>query len=123
MDTQLKKGVLEMCVLAQLMKQDLYGYELMKIIQDVFPDVYDGSVYTILRRMKSEGCTETYMRDVPSGGPPRKYYHITQEGEAYARRALGEWERLTESVSGLLEGLTEHQRQGNASPSSNLKKE
>lgn len=102
MDTQLKKGVLEMCILLQLKKRDMYGYEIMKIIQDVFPEVYDGSIYTILRRMKSEGYTETYMQDVPSGGPQRKYYHITEEGIAYTLRTVEEWERLTESVQKLL---------------------
>ena len=70
MDTQLKKGVLEMCVLIRLSRQDMYGYEIMKLIQDVFPEVYDGSIYTILRRIRGEGYTETYMKDVPSGVLP-----------------------------------------------------
>lgn len=51
MDTQLKKGVLEMCVLIRLSRKDMYGYEIMKIIQSVFPEVYDGSIYTILHRI------------------------------------------------------------------------
>lgn len=102
MDTQLKKGVLEMCILLQLRKRDMYGYEIMKIIQDEFPEVYDGSIYTILRRLKNESYTETYMRDVPSGGPQRKYYHITNEGQEYTAHTVGEWEKLTESVKKLL---------------------
>jgi PadR family transcriptional regulator PadR len=102
MDTQLKKGVLEMCILIRLSKEDLYGYEIMKIIQDVFPDVYDGSIYTILRRINGEGYTETYMKDVPSGGPPRKYYRITAAGKEYCGKVTAEWEKMTESVSQLL---------------------
>ncbi len=102
MDTQLKKGVLEMCILIQLAKRDMYGYEIMKIIQDVFPDVYDGSIYTILRRVKGEGYTETYMRDVPSGGPSRKYYRITTLGRAYCERVIAEWNRMTKSVEILI---------------------
>jgi PadR family transcriptional regulator PadR len=102
MDTQLKKGVLEMCILIQLSKQDMYGYEIMKIIQDVFPDVYDGSIYTILRRINGEGYTETYMKDVPSGGPARKYYRITPLGKGYCLKVTEEWEKMTESVGKLM---------------------
>ena len=102
MDAQLKKGVLEMCILLQLRTRDMYGYEIMKIIQDAFPEVYDGSIYTILRRLKSEGHTETYMKDVPSGGPQRKYYHITPAGLEYTARMVSEWKRLTQSVEGML---------------------
>lgn len=102
MDTQLKKGVLEMCILIQLSKQDMYGYEIMKIIQDVFPDVYDGSIYTILRRINGEGFTETYMKDVQSGGPARKYYRITPAGKEYCMKAAAEWEKMTESVGELM---------------------
>lgn len=102
MDTQLKKGVLEMCVLIQLSRQDMYGYEIMKIIQDVFPEVYDGSIYTILRRIRGEGYAETYMKDVPSGGPSRKYYRITPLGMEYSDKLIAEWEKMTRSVSILM---------------------
>ncbi|MDD3169360.1 MAG: PadR family transcriptional regulator [Eubacteriales bacterium] len=102
MDTQLKKGVLEMCILIQLSRQDMYGYEIMKIIQDVFPEVYDGSIYTILRRIKGEGYTETYMKDVPSGGPSRKYYRITASGIEYCDRIITEWEKMTKNVEKLM---------------------
>lgn len=49
MDVQMKKGVLEMCILFQLKDDKMYGYELMKAVWNHFPDVYEGSVYTILR--------------------------------------------------------------------------
>lgn len=102
MDTQLKKGVLEMCILIQLSKQDMYGYEIMKIIKDVFPDVYDGSIYTILRRINNEGYTETYMKDVQSGGPDRKYYRVTLRGKEYCNKIIAEWDRITRSVEKLV---------------------
>lgn len=101
MDTQLKKGILEMCILYQLMSKDMYGYEIMKLIQDVFPDVYDGSIYTILRRLNSDGYTETYMRDVPSGGPGRKYYRITPEGRRYSQEMNAQWAELVGRVGKL----------------------
>lgn len=102
MDTQLKKGVLEMCVLIQLSKRDMYGYEIMKIIQDAFPEVYDGSIYTILRRIRGEGHAETYLKDVPSGGPARKYYRITSAGREYCERIIAEWHRMTKNVERLM---------------------
>lgn len=97
MDTQLKKGILEMCILFQLTKGDMYGYEIMKIIKDVFPDVYDGSIYAILRRLNAEGNTETYERE-STGGPPRKYYRITEEGRIYCENIIEEWRKVKESV-------------------------
>mgnify|MGYP002552840756 CR=1 FL=1 len=54
MDTQLKKGVLELAILYQLREGEEYGYEIMKRIREEFPDVYEGSVYAILRRLAAE---------------------------------------------------------------------
>lgn len=101
MDTQLKKGILEMCILFQLRSADMYGYEIMKLIKDVFPDVYDGSIYTILRRLNSEGYTVTYMKDIPSGGPDRKYYRITQTGLEYSAAMNEQWHTLVKRVAQL----------------------
>lgn len=103
MDTQMKKGVLEMCILIQLTWKDMYGYEIMKLIQEFFPEVYDGSIYAILRRIRGDGYTETYMKDIPSGGPARKYYRITAEGRTYCNAMIMEWEQMTKSVESLME--------------------
>lgn len=79
MDTQLKKGVLELAILYQLREGEEYGYEIMKRIREEFPDVYEGSVYAILRRLAAEGVAAVSRR--PSGmGPPRKYYSLTPSG-------------------------------------------
>lgn len=101
MDAQLKKGVLEMCVLFQLREEEKYGYEIMKAITDLFPEVYDGSIYSILRRLNAEGYTEARMKDVPSGGPPRKYYSITKAGSTYLEGAINEWHNLMERVKAI----------------------
>ena len=100
MDTQLKKGVLEMCILHQLRGQEAYGYEIMKVIKDVFPEVYDGSIYAILRRLNADGHTEAYMRD-SQNGPPRKYYRITPEGNKYLQEVSVEWGILVAGVQKL----------------------
>lgn len=90
-----------MCILFQLTQKDMYGYEIMRIIQGVFPDVYDGSIYTILRRLRKDKHTETYMKDIPSGGPARKYYRITEEGISYSQNMIQEWKKLIDRVQNL----------------------
>jgi PadR family transcriptional regulator PadR len=96
-NTQLKKGVLELCILYQLKDKELYGYQIMKAVKDQFSDVYDGSIYAILRRLNAEGYTQTYIKDSPSG-PARKYYRITPAGVDYLNRTIAEWQRLVEGV-------------------------
>jgi len=100
MDTQFKKGVLEMCILHQLSDAEMYGYEIMKIIKEVFPDVYDASIYAILRRLKADDYTETTMKDSASG-PPRKYYRITLHGTEYLNKMISEWGVMVSAVKGL----------------------
>lgn len=97
MHAQMKKGVLEMCVLRLLAGEPLYGYALMKIVQEAFPDVYDGSIYAVLRRLHAEGCTETFFGET-SGGPTRKYYRLTDAGRRKLSEALEEWRSLVTAV-------------------------
>ncbi len=100
MDAQMKKGVLEMCILFKLKDEPLYGYELMKSIRQAFPDVYEGSVYTILRRLNATGYTSVTMKESPSG-PARKYYGITEAGRVYLNRMLEEWRAMVDAVRSL----------------------
>lgn len=96
----MKKGVLEMCVLHLLSREPQYGYEVMKTIQEAFPGVYDGSVYGVLRRLKADGCAETF-QGASSSGPPRKYYRLTDAGTKRLGQAVREWEFLIQAVSSL----------------------
>lgn len=98
MDAQMKKGVLEMCILYKLKDEPLYGYEIMKSVRQVFPDVYEGSIYTILRRLNSTGYTDISQKQSPSG-PARKYYGITQSGQDYLNQMLAEWRTIVSGVS------------------------
>lgn len=100
MDTQMKKGVLEMCILYQCSQRDRYGYEILKLIQDAFPSVHDGSIYAILRRLHADGYTETYFGEA-SGGPRRKYYRITTSGSDYLNRTIDEWRSMMVAVQQL----------------------
>ena len=74
MNPQYKKGVLELCVLSLLRKQDRYGYEISDYLSRHI-DITDGTVYPLLRKMKADGLVTTYLQE-ESGGPPRKYYKL-----------------------------------------------
>ncbi|WP_100487630.1 PadR family transcriptional regulator [Sporolactobacillus pectinivorans] len=100
MDTQMKKGILEMCILFKLKDEPLYGYELMKSIRKIFPDVYEGSVYTILRRLKATGFTSVTQEKSPAG-PTRKYYSITPSGLEYLKQSIEEWRTVVQGVVSL----------------------
>ena len=73
---QMKKGVLELCILHICSEQDRYGYEIMKLVTEAFPEINESTIYAVLRRLHADGCTESYTGSV-SGGPQRKYYRIT----------------------------------------------
>lgn len=79
MDAQLKRGILPFGILKLLKKEDMYGYDIVKLIQEYFPDTDESTVYAVLRRLNIEGLTETYITDSPNG-PSRKYYRLTGEG-------------------------------------------
>lgn len=101
MNTQYKKGVLELCVLSLLKKHDCYGYEISEYLSGHI-DIADGTVYPILRKLKSDGLLTTYLQE-ESGGPPRKYYKLTQLGLDAYHADRTEYLKFAESVKKLLE--------------------
>lgn len=100
MNVQFKKGVLEICVLALLDKQDRYGYELVQKISDQI-DISEGTVYPLLRRLTKEEYFTTYLQE-SSEGPPRKYYKLTESGREYLHKLLQEWKEFTAGVNQLI---------------------
>ena len=101
MNIQFKKGVLEICVLSLINSRDYYGYELVQNISENI-NISEGSIYPLLRRLSKEGFFETYLKESP-GGPPRKYYKITEEGQSRTEKLKEEWNEFTEQVRILLE--------------------
>ena len=93
----MKKGVLELCILHVVSERDMYGYEIMKTVTDAFSDINESTVYAVLRRLHSDGCTESYLGEV-SAGPKRKYYRITKKGAEELERMKKEWEELLRSI-------------------------
>lgn len=101
MDTQFKKGVLELLILLILSKKDKYGYELVEEVSTVV-NVNEGTIYPILKRLTLEKYFETYLVESVSG-PPRKYYKITQLGREQMNNQLKEWKKFNKSVNDFIE--------------------
>ena len=97
---QMKKGVLELCILHVISGGEFYGYEIMKQVTEAFPDINESTVYAILRRLHSDGCTESYTGEI-SGGPVRKYYRITPAGRERLEKMRQEWSELLRSLNAL----------------------
>ena len=101
MNTQYKKGVLELCVLALLHKRDCYGYEISEFLSQHI-EIAGGTVYPILRKLKADGLLTTYLQE-ESGGPPRKYYRLTEFGREIYQNDRVEYLKFAQSVRTLLE--------------------
>ena len=91
MDTQLKRGILEVCVLAAIQDEDSYGY---KIIKDLNPYIAlsESTLYTILKRLETADMLN--IRVVEYNGRLRKYYHITDKGRNRIAEFKEEWKAL-----------------------------
>ena len=105
LDTQFKKGALEMCVLAALSKKDYYGYELVNEISKTI-SISEGTIYPLLRRLRADEYVETYIQE-STDGPPRKYYRLTQIGKKAADEMTSEWLAFNENINKLLKGAAE----------------
>jgi PadR family transcriptional regulator PadR len=101
MNSQFKKGVVEMCVLSLVSEKDRYGYELIEAISSEI-EISEGTVYPILRRLTKEGYFDTYLEE-SKGGPPRKYYKITPEGKKASRMMKEDWLEFSNKVKRLIE--------------------
>ena len=97
---QLKKGVLELCVLALLSRGDAYGYEIASRLAKGI-EMGEGTVYPLMRRMQNDGLVDTRLVESNSG-PPRKYYRLTSVGRAAFTAKKREWRAFMDSVNQLL---------------------
>ena len=96
--TQMRKGLLELCVLATLKGQRMYGYDIVKRLSAVGGLVMgEGTVYPILSRFKKEGLVETTLAESPEG-PARKYYQLTARGRALLIKMLNAWVEVRDGI-------------------------
>ena len=101
--SQLRRGVLEFCVLALLRDGERYSFDLVRALGDADGLVTsEGTLYPLLGRLRREGMVDTTWRE-SNAGPPRRYYRITSDGDAALRAFASQWVRFRDSVDSLLE--------------------
>ena len=91
MDIQLKRGLLDVCVLAAIQNEDSYGYQIIKDVKP-YVDISESTLYPILRRLETANMLT--VRTAEHGGRLRKYYHITEEGIKRIEEFKCEWEEI-----------------------------
>lgn len=102
--TQLRRGVLEFCVLALLQKEDRYGFDIARALSAVEPiAVSEGTIYPLLSRLRKDHWVTTTWQE-SEAGPPRKYYAITTKGRRALAEFAEEWGDFRDAVDSLLEG-------------------
>lgn len=99
-EVQLKKGVLEMCVLALLSRGDNYAYEIASRLAEGI-DMGEGTIYPLMRRMQADGLVDTYLME-SSSGPPRKYYRLTEAGKTNFISQKQAWVSFSKAVNAIL---------------------
>ena len=102
LNIQFKKGVLELCVLSMLEREVGYGYELVNEISKSI-SISEGTIYPLLRRLKSEELVTTYLQESQEG-PPRKYYKLTKLGRKKEEELKKEWFTFVKNVNNFLKG-------------------
>lgn len=105
MQSQLKRGTLELCVLSILWRGDCYGYELVNKISECM-QITEGTIYPLLKRLKDSGSIDSYIVESQEG-PPRKYYNITDRGREIKIEQESEWVRFSGAINKLLKGEQE----------------
>jgi PadR family transcriptional regulator, regulatory protein PadR len=95
---QMRKGILEYCILSILSKSSCYASDIIKELKDAKVIVVEGTLYPLLTRQKNAGLLSYRWEESPQG-PPRKYYELTQEGKEYLADLDASWNELVESVN------------------------
>ncbi len=102
--TQVRRGVLELCVLGLIQQRPAYGYELVSQLSGWETlAINEGTLYPLLRRLQKEGLVEASWQE-SDAGPMRKYYRLTPSGTQWLERMQLEWRQLAASVTEVLEG-------------------
>jgi len=97
---QLKKGALDLCVLALLSRADGYAYEIASRLAQAI-DMGEGTIYPLMRRMQTEGLVETYLVE-SSSGPSRKYYRLTEKGRSSFAAQKEAWRAFARAIETIL---------------------
>ncbi|UGU16815.1 PadR family transcriptional regulator [Sinomicrobium kalidii] len=95
---QMRKGVLEYCILSILRDQDKYASEILETLKNAKMLVVEGTIYPLLTRLKNAGLLN-YRWEESTSGPPRKYYTLTDTGKLFLHELSSTWEELHNAVT------------------------
>lgn len=99
---QMRKGILEFCILAILSDGEHYPTEIIERMKSARLLVVEGTLYPLLSRLKNEGLL-TYRWQESTSGPPRKYYELTEAGKTFLQSLHESWAQLNSSVNQILQ--------------------
>ena len=105
MDTQLKRGLLDVCVLAAIKNEESYGYKIIKDVKSCV-ELSESTLYTILKRL--EGAALLTVRTAEHGGRLRKYYSITEAGISRIKEFKEEWSEILKIYNFVVKEDTAH---------------
>ena len=102
---QMRKGILELCVLSIISKEEAYPSDIIKKLKESKLIVVEGTLYPLLTRLKNADLL-TYTWKESNAGPPRKYYHITDDGKSFLVGLIETWEELNHAIKQSTKTLT-----------------
>ena len=106
MDIQLKRGLLDVCVLAAIKNEDSYGYQIIKIMKP-YLELSESTLYTILKRL--EAADMLTVRSMEHEGRLRKYYHITDKGLSRIKEFRDDWREIISIYEFIMREETGHE--------------
>jgi PadR family transcriptional regulator PadR len=95
---QMRKGILEYCILSLLSRNSCYASDIIKELKEAEVIVVEGTLYPLLTRQKNAGLL-SYRWEESQQGPPRKYYELTEAGRTYLKDLDKSWKELVDSVN------------------------
>lgn len=96
--SQMRKGLLEYCILSIISRDEAYASDILEILKNAQLLVVEGTLYPLLTRMKNEGLL-SYRWQESTGGPPRKYYTLTPDGQQLLMQLDQEWQSISVAIS------------------------
>ena len=100
--SQMRKGILEYCILLILKREKAYANDIIRLLQDAHLIVVEGTLYPLLTRLKNMDLL-TYQWIESNQGPPRKYYELTSQGEQFLTELEQGWNEIADTINHLKE--------------------
>ena len=100
-NTQMRRGVLELCILSIIADKDAYASDIITKLKEARLIVVEGTLYPLLTRLKNEGHT-VYRWEESRSGPPRKYHQVTESGLELLAELKADWQNLVSSVESII---------------------